>query len=251
MPIMRILITNDDGYRAEGLLALHEALRDLVECVVVAPHSDRSASSHALTVRQALAVHRHSDECISVEGTPVDCVHLACGGLLEHPPDMVVSGINSGMNMGDDVLYSGTVAAACEGRFQSLPAIAFSLARFNPAQYATAASVARRMIEQVIDGRFSGATFLNVNIPDVPAHELKGIQSTRLGRRHRSGDAAPDRDKGNAFYWLGPPGRIADDSPGTDFHAVANGYVSVTPLQSDMTNHSAVASVANWVDGIA
>jgi len=248
--IMRILITNDDGYRAEGLLALHDALRDLAQCVVVAPHSESSASSHALTVRQVLRVHRHSSDCISVEGTPVDCVHLACGGLLDKPPDMVVSGINAGMNMGDDVLYSGTVAAACEGRFQSLPAIAFSLARCNPDHYATAGMVARKMIEHIIEGRFSAAAFLNVNIPDVAAHKLNGIVATRLGRRHRSGNASPDRERGDAYFWLGPPGQVADASPNTDFHAVANGYVSVTPLQIDMTNYAALGSVGDWAGSI-
>ena len=248
---MRILISNDDGHEAEGLKVLHRALCDLAECDVVVPNTNRSAISNALTVRRPLQVSRLDNGFITVDGTPADCVHLATGGLLRQMPDMVVSGINAGMNMGDDVLYSGTIAAAVEGRFLERPSLAFSMSSHEPEHYATGGVVARDLISKLQRQSLPPDTILNVNIPDIPVAELKGIRATRLGRRRKSLDAIESPDLLGTHYWLGPPGPVDDDRPGTDFHAVANGYISVTPLHIDMTQHRSLSGIASWLESSA
>jgi 5'-nucleotidase len=249
---MKILISNDDGYRAEGLHALTKALEPLADITVVAPDRNRSGASNSLTLDVPLRVFEYDTNRFYVgNGTPTDCVHLAISGLFDFEHDMVVSGINDGANLGDDVLYSGTVAAAVEGRFLGLPAIAISLViRPNSVQhYATAARVAGELVMRVKRSPLQG-TILNVNVPNVPYEQLKGYQVTRLGHRHRSERIVRSEDpRGRPVYWVGAAGLEQDAGPGTDFHAVANGYVSVTPLQVDLTRHSMLDDIRNWLAG--
>jgi len=243
---MHILISNDDGYRSPGLAALADALSALAQCTVVAPDRDRSGASNSLTLTRPLRAERQDNGFIAVEGTPTDCVHLAINGLLEDIPEMVLAGVNAGPNMGDDVLYSGTVAAAMEGRFLGLPAIAISLAGVN--HFETAARVARRLIEQMDRAPLPVDTILNVNVPDREWDELAGWTGTRLGNRHRSEPARRVEDpRGRPCYWIGPPGAEQDAGPGTDFHAVASGMVSVTPIAADLTRHNALSQLGEWV----
>lgn len=245
---MNILIANDDGFRAPGIAALAEALGTIATCTVVAPDRDRSGASNSLTLSQPVRAHTQDNGFIAVEGTPTDCVHLAINGLLETPPDMVVTGINAGANMGDDVHYSGTVAGAMEGRFLGLPAIAFSLAGGDRRHYDAAAQAARQLLLWLQERPLPADTILNVNIPDRPFVELAGWRVTRLGNRHKSEPVIVDRDpRGQRCFWIGPPGSEADAGEGTDFHAVAAGYVSVTPLASDLTRHDTLAQVQQWV----
>ena len=185
---------------------------------------------------------------IKVDGTPTDCVHLAITGLLEHEPDMVFAGINHGANLGDDVLYSGTVAAATEGRFLGLPAIAISLAGNNPHYFETAAQVAVTLLNQLIKKPLPKDTILNVNVPDVAIKDLKGYQATRLGQRHKSEPVIKSNDpRGRIIYWVGPPGGEQDAGPGTDFYAISEGYVSVTPLQIDLTRYESIDALTSWL----
>ena len=249
---MRILISNDDGVTAPGLAALYGALADYCECVVIAPEQDKSGASSSLTLDRPLHPHTLANGFISINGTPTDCVHLAISGLfegeLEH--DMVVSGINDGANLGDDVLYSGTVAAAVEGRFLGLPAMALSLVCREGRHFATAARVASELLLRLQRSPLHASMILNVNVPDVPYEHLRGYRSTRLGYRHRSEPVVRASDpRGRAVYWIGPAGEGADAGEGTDFDAVANGYVSVTPLQVDLTRHTAVAEIGDWLAG--
>ncbi len=251
---MKILLSNDDGYRAPGLAALARALEDIAELVVMAPSTDRSCASSSLTVRQSIAVHRvaeTSHESYHVEGTPGDCVHLAVNGVLDSRPDMVVSGINAGANLGDDVIYSGTVAAAIEGRFLGLPAIAVSLVGYHLTHYDTAARVVREMLGTLAVNPLPNDIILNINVPDLPYAELKGVYATRCGARHQSQPVVTGSDEGDTRYFtIGPSGAEADAGPGTDFHAVAAGRVSVTPLHIDMTRYSHMTEVAQWVSGV-
>ncbi|KRT54485.1 5'/3'-nucleotidase SurE [endosymbiont of Ridgeia piscesae] len=245
---MKILLSNDDGFQAPGLAALAESLSPLGEIVVVAPERNRSGASNSLTLELPLRAHTHDNGFVSVDGTPTDCVHLAITGLLEEEPDMVVSGINAGANMGDDVLYSGTVAAATEGRFLGLPAIAVSMNSHNPDHYATGARVARELVERLLQRPLPSEVILNVNVPDLPFEQLKGMQATRLGHRHKAEPVVRAEDpRGKTIYWVGPAGAEQDAGPGTDFYAVREGYVSVTPLQVDLTRHSALDSVGAWL----
>lgn len=245
---MRILISNDDGVQAPGIVHLAQALAAVAQITVVAPDRDRSGASNSLTLDSPLRAVARDNGFISVEGTPTDCVHLAITGLLDEEPDMVISGINSGANLGDDVLYSGTVAAATEGRFLGLPAIAVSLASSQPTHYATAARVVLHLIERLCRDPLPADTILNVNVPDRPWEALAGFQATRLGHRHRSAPVVKARDpRGRAIYWVGPPGEGQDAGPGTDFHAVHTGHVSITPLQVDMTRYAALEKVASWL----
>ena len=248
---MKILISNDDGYRAEGLTVLSGALAQLAEITVVAPDRNRSGASNSLTLDVPLRVLPFDERKYYVlNGTPTDCVHLAISGLFEEEHDMVVSGINDGPNLGDDVLYSGTVAAAIEGRFLGLPAIAVSLVFQSGSHFATAARVASELVMRVQRSPLHQATILNVNVPDVPYEELKGYQATRLGFRHRSERIVAAEDpRGRPVYWVGPAGVGQDVGPGTDFHAVANDYVSVTPLQIDLTRHSMLDDMRAWLQG--
>lgn len=249
---MKILISNDDGYRAEGLRALTLALEQLADVTVVAPDRNRSGASNSLTLDVPLRVFPFDpDRYLVVNGTPTDCVHLAVSGLFEHEHDMVVSGINEGANLGDDVLYSGTVAAAIEGRFLGLPAIAVSLV-IQPESgrhFATAARVATELVMRLQRAPLQ-ATILNVNVPDLPYERLQGFQATRLGSRHRSERLVRSADpRGQPVYWIGPAGLGQDAGPGTDFHAVANDYVSVTPLQIDLTRHRMLDDLSAWLKG--
>lgn len=246
LTIMHILLANDDGYRSPGLAALAEALSQVATCTVVAPDRDRSGASNSLTLTRPLRAERQDNGFISVEGTPTDCVHLAINGLLDEMPDMVIAGINIGANMGDDVLYSGTVAAAMEGRFLGLPAIAVSLAGDN--HFATAGRVARRLIERMHQAPLPSDTILNVNVPDRPYEQLAGWRETRLGNRHRSEPLMRTHDpRGRPCYWIGPPGAEQDAGPGTDFDAIGRGMVSVTPIATDLTRHNALSQLGEWV----
>jgi 5'-nucleotidase len=245
---MRILLSNDDGYQAPGLMALRAALSGIAEVVVVAPDRDRSGASNSLTLDRPLRVAEVEPGLFRVEGTPTDCVHLAITGLLSVEPDMVVSGINAGANMGDDVIYSGTVAAATEGRFLGLPAIAISLASHQPRHYATAAQVARELVLRLSRQPLSSESILNVNVPGRPYAELAGWQATRLGHRHKAEPVVRATDpRGRQIYWVGPAGPEQDAGPGTDFHAVRAGFVSVTPIQVDLTRHASLPAVADWL----
>lgn len=245
---MRLLISNDDGYRADGICALAEALRELGEIVVVAPERNRSGASNSLTLDAPLRVHRAEENVYFVNGTPTDCVHLAITGLLEQEPDMVISGINDGANLGDDVLYSGTVAAAMEGRCLGLPAIAISLVGQKVTHFDTAARVARMLVEKALEQALPPETILNVNVPDLPYEKLAGIRATRLGNRHRAEPVIRSEDpKGRPIYWVGPAGPEQDAGEGTDFHAIGQGFVSVTPLHVDLTRHPVLAGLAEWL----
>jgi 5'-nucleotidase len=246
---MRILISNDDGVTAPGLAALHGALADYAECSVIAPDQDRSGSSSSLTIDRPLHPRVLDNGFISLDGTPTDCVHLGLNGLLPVEPDMVVSGINLGANLGDDVLYSGTVAAAMEGRFLNRTSMAFSLLSRQPDNLATAAWVARRLVEA--HGRLAlpPRTVLNVNIPNLPREKLRGLRLPRLGHRARA--AAPSRvvdPRGKPGYWIAVAGDAEDGGEGTDFHAVMQGYVSVTPLRFDRTFHEAFIQLEDWLE---
>lgn len=246
---MRILLSNDDGYLAPGLRALADALRPLAEVDVVAPDRDRSGASNSLTLELPIRAWEAEHGYIRVEGTPTDCVHLAITGLLEREPDMVIAGINSGPNMGDDVIYSGTVAAATEGRFLGYPAIAISMSVHQPQYYASGARVAAELVERLCqENPFGEQVILNVNVPDVPWRDIKGFRATRLGYRHKAEPVVCDKDpRGRPIYWVGAAGPEADAGEGTDFHAVRNGYVSITPIQVDLTRHAAVSSVTEWL----
>ncbi|MFZ5620350.1 MAG: 5'/3'-nucleotidase SurE [Pseudomonadota bacterium] len=247
---MRILISNDDGYQAPGIRALAEALAELGEITVVAPDRDRSGASNSLTLDYPIRATPMPDGFIRIDGTPTDCVHLAITGLLDEEPDIVVSGVNAGANMGDDVLYSGTVAAAMEGRFLGLPAIAVSMVGHAPKNFATGARVARELVLRLCRDPLPADTILNVNVPDLPYDELAGFEATRLGHRHKSEPVIKQEDpRHRPIYWVGPPGAEQDAGPGTDFHAVRRRFVSVTPIQVDLTRYDALDKVAGWLTG--
>lgn len=246
--IMHILLSNDDGYLAEGLSALANALRKHADISVVAPDRNRSAASNSLTLELPLRAYQADNGFIKVDGTPTDCVHLAITGFLDKEPDMVFAGINHGANLGDDVLYSGTVAAATEGRYLGLPAVAVSLVGSNPSHFDTAGQVAETLLKQLIKVPLPQDTILNVNVPDVPYEELKGYQATRLGLRHKSEPVIKSEDpRGRIIYWVGPPGAEQDAGPGTDFYAINAGYVSVTPLQIDLTWYERINVLKAWL----
>ena len=248
---MRILLSNDDGCRAPGLRCLADTLRPHCELTVVAPDRNRSGASNSLTLSNPVRATRHEDGVVCVDGTPTDCVHLALTGLMEHEPDMVVSGINAGANLGDDVLYSGTVAAAMEGRHLGLPAIAVSCAGTTPKHYDTAARVTLLLIQRLQIDRLANDAVLNVNVPDLPFDELTGFQVTRLGNRHRAEKAIKAKDpRHRTIWWIGNAGAEQDSGPGTDFHAVAQGAVSITPIDTDLTHHRALENVGKWAKGI-
>ncbi len=245
---MRILLSNDDGYLAPGLAALAAALDDLGEVIVIAPERNRSGASNSLTLDRPLQLRRAANGFSYVNGTPTDCVHLAVTGILEHQPDIVVSGINLGANMGDDTIYSGTVAAATEGYLLGLPAIAISLASFSGRHFETAAAIARENVERFMRAPFKQPVLLNINVPDVPADMLRGTRVTRLGRRHKAEPAVKSiSPRNDTVYWVGAAGAAADAGEGTDFHAVENGWVSITPLQIDLTHTGQIDTVADWM----
>jgi 5'-nucleotidase len=245
---MQILLSNDDGYQAQGLKALYDAISAMADTVVVAPDRDRSGASNSLTLEQPIRARQTDNGFIRVEGTPTDCVHLAITGLLETEPDMVVSGINAGANMGDDVLYSGTVAAATEGRFLGYPAIAVSMSSHTPRHFETGARVAAGLVQRLFRQPIASDSILNVNVPDLPYEELQGMVATRLGHRHKAEPVVKSEDpRGRPIYWVGPAGAEQDAGPGTDFYAVRNGFVSITPLQVDLTRHQALPDLAAWL----
>jgi 5'-nucleotidase len=244
----RILLSNDDGYFAPGLAALAEALADLGEITVVAPERDYSGASNSLTLDRPLRVRRAANGFFHVNGTPTDCVHMAVTGLLDTAPDMVVSGVNHGANMGDDTLYSGTVAAATEGFLLGIPAIAVSLVRESGDHFATAARVARELVQQMQAQPLAEPTLLNVNVPDVPYAQLAVRQITRLGKRHKAEPVIKSSNpRGDTVYWVGAAGAAQDAGPGTDFHAVEHGAVSITPLQIDLTHYAQLERLRQWL----
>ncbi len=248
---MRILLSNDDGYNAPGIQCLAKALRGIADVSLIAPDRNRSGASNSLTLENPLRAVEISAGEISVDGTPTDCVHLAITGLLDFEPDMVVAGINAGANMGDDVLYSGTVAAATEGRFLGYPAIAVSLVGESLTHYETAAQAVLCIIQQLKNDPLPADTILNINVPDVSWETLDGFEATRLGRRHKSEPVIKTKDpRGRDIYWVGPAGSEQDSGPGTDFHAVRNNRVSVTPIQIDLTRYTALEQVASWLKGL-
>jgi len=246
---MHILVSNDDGYLAPGLRALADAMRAFGDVTVVAPEQNCSGASNSLTLNRPLSVRRADNGYRYINGTPTDCVHIALTGLLEQRPDLVVSGINDGQNMGDDTIYSGTVAAAMEGYLFGLPAIAFSAVQRGHSNLDTAARVAHRIVERFCSGRLPGPFLLNVNIPDRPYEQLRGLACTRLGKRHPSEPVVQTTSpRGETIYWVGAAGEAADASPGTDFHATAAGRVSVTPLQIDLTHTGQLEAVTQWLE---
>lgn len=245
---MKILVSNDDGYLATGINVLTDALERVADVVVVAPDRNRSAASSSLTLHTPLRVTEVAKNRYKVDGTPSDCVHLALTGFLEHEPDLVVSGINHGANLGDDVIYSGTVAAALEGRFLGLPTIAVSLVGQNLKHFDAAARVASELVQKIDRTGVAPDLVLNVNVPNRPYDELKGVQATRLGFRHKSEQILKDSDPyGRPIYWVGPAGDGQDAGEGTDFHAIEQGYASVTPLRVDLTRHESVPVIADWL----
>lgn len=247
---MKILLSNDDGYRAEGLEALKQALKALGPVTVVAPDRNRSGASNSLTLDVPVRAVAYDVDSYYINGTPTDCVHLAVSGLFPFDHDIVVSGVNDGANLGDDTLYSGTVAAAVEGRFLGLPAIAVSLCvePGSPRNFSGAARLAANLVGRMARSPLKGPVVLNVNVPDLPDGELRGVKVTRLGNRHRSKPCIPAKDpRGRTVYWVGSAGAGQDAGPGTDFHAIAEGYASVTPLQIDLTRHSALPEVERWL----
>jgi 5'-nucleotidase len=248
---MKILISNDDGFLAPGIKMLAKVLSEIAEVTVVAPDRNRSGASNSLTLDNPLRVTKADNGFFIVNGTPTDCVHVAVTGLLDEMPDMVVSGINEGSNLSDDVLYSGTVAAATEGRFLGLPSIAISLAGPKCQYYETAAHVAKILVERLKTDRAPADTILNVNVPDLPLSEIKGFQVTRLGTRHIAEPTVKAIDpRGRKIYWVGQPGPEQDAGPGTDFHAVNMGYVSITPLHLDLTHYKVFEQLSGWISSI-
>ncbi len=246
---MKILLSNDDGVHAEGIRMMAEAIKDIADFVIVAPDRNCSGASNSLTLENPLRVTRLQNNIYSIQGTPTDCVHFALNELMkEDMPDLVLSGINHGANLGDDVLYSGTVAAAMEGHFLGVQSIAFSLV--GKKHFATAAKIVRSIVLQHLHSPIPVNRLLNVNIPDLPFEQLSGQEVTRLGARHHAENMIRQKDpRGHDIYWLGPPGKEQDAGFGTDFHAIENGRVSITPLQVDLTAHESINCMNNWLKG--
>ena len=250
---MHFLISNDDGITARGIQVLSQRMSELGKVTIVAPDQDRSGASNSLTLDSPVRISEIDERTFRVNGTPTDCVHIALTGLLDGDPDMVVSGINAGANLGDDVIYSGTVAAAMEGRFLGFPAIAVSLV-FNdkPRNFETAAEVIALLVQRLRQDPLPADTILNINVPDLPWSEIEGIEVTRLGHRHRAEPTIREVDpRGRPMYWIGPAGAEQDAGPGTDFDAIRRGYVSVTPIHVDLTRYQALDQVAGWVAEIS
>ncbi len=246
---MKILVSNDDGYMARGINALANALGEIAEVILMAPDRNHSGASNSLTLHSPLRVNQVEKNRYFVNGTPSDCVHLALSGYLDEEPDLVVAGVNHGANLGDDVIYSGTVAAAMEGRYLGLPAIAVSLVIDRHGKHFDAAArVARDLVQRLQDNPLPGDVILNVNVPDLPFEELKGVEVTRLGFRHRSEALIKNKDpQGRTIYWIGPAGPGQDAGPGTDFAAIERGAVAVTPLKVDLTRHESLPQLEAWL----
>lgn len=246
---MHILLSNDDGVFAEGLAALYNRLSEHFQVTVVAPQNNCSALSNALSIRKPLRIEKKDNGFYAVDGTPSDCVHLAINQFLQTDPDLVISGINHGPNLGDDVIYSGTVAAATEGRYMGLPAIAVSLAGEQCKHFDTAARMVVEIVQRLQSHPLPADQILNVNVPDLPYEHLQGIEATRQGRRHRAETMIKDIDSdGNLVYLYGPVGQEQDAGPGTDFYAVSNKRCSVTPLSVDMTAYRSLEEMHTWLD---
>lgn len=250
---MHFLVSNDDGIDARGIQVLAERMRRLGEVTIVAPDQNRSGASNSLTLDSPVRIREIGERCYRVTGTPSDCVHIALTGLLEKDPDIVISGINAGANLGDDVIYSGTVAAAMEGRFLGLPAIAVSLVfKERPENYETAAQAVGLLVERLRMDPLPADTILNMNVPDRPWPDIRGLEVTRLGHRHRAEPVIRMIDpRGMPMYWIGPAGPGQDAGPGTDFDAVRRGYISITPIHVDLTRYQALEQVAGWVAEIS
>lgn len=246
------MLSNDDGFNAPGIQQLYQALQSIARVRIVAPEQDRSGASNSLTLTNPLRLTRHAEDIYSVNGTPTDCVHLGLG-LYAKDPDIVISGINAGANMGDDVLYSGTVAAAMEGRFLGHPAIAVSLAiaihKHGEHHYASAVRAVLQLLPHIRHYPDQGNMILNINVPDLPWEQIKGFRVTRLGSRHRFEPMVRSTDpRGREIYWIGPAGDEADAGEGTDFHAVRAGYISITPIHTDLTHHQALPPTQAWLE---
>ncbi|MBA0916758.1 MAG: 5'/3'-nucleotidase SurE [Nitrosomonadaceae bacterium] len=245
---MRILLSNDDGYFAPGLACLAEALSAIAEIIVVAPERDRSGASNSLTLDRPLHLHKAHNGFYYVNGTPTDCVHLAVTGMLDTLPDMVVSGINAGANMGDDTIYSGTVAAATEGFLLGIPSLAVSLNSASSENFLTAARVAADMVQRFKDNKFHEPVLLNINVPDISYEELKGMEVTRLGRRHKAESVVKSlTPRGETVYWVGAAGPAQDAGEGTDFFSIQHDRVSLTPLRIDLTRYGQMNTVKDWL----
>ncbi|MCC2617982.1 5'/3'-nucleotidase SurE [Aestuariibacter halophilus] len=246
---MKLLLSNDDGVFAEGLAVLHQHLSQRHDTTVIAPDRNCSGASNALSLHQPLRIQKMKNGFYAVNGTPSDCVHLGLNRFMQEEPQLVVSGINHGANLGDDVIYSGTVAAATEGRYMGLPAIAVSLTNYKGGHFDTAAKVVLDILERLENHPLAPDQILNINVPDVPYEELAGIEVTRQGRRHRAESMVKDTDPyGRDIYWYGPVGSEQDAGPGTDFYAISRGYCSVTPLSVDMTAYQSLDEMQSWLE---
>lgn len=246
---MRILLSNDDGYFAPGLEILARTLAPLAEITVVAPERNRSGASNSLTLDRPLTLRKAANGFLFVNGTPTDCVHLAVTGLIDELPDMVISGINDGANMGDDTIYSGTVAAAMEGYLLGIPSIAVSMSQHRAQHFETAARIVAEIVQRYQNNTFPPPVLLNINVPDIPYEQLKGQRVTRLGKRHKAEPVVKSiNPRGETVYWVGAAGAAADAGAGTDFHAVEHGMVSLTPLQIDLTQHAQLDGLKSWLD---
>ncbi len=245
---MHILLSNDDGYFSPGLAALYEALLPLAKITVVAPERDKSGASNSLTLDRPMSLRRAANGFYFLNGTPTDCVHMAVTGMLDFVPDMVVTGINHGSNMGDDTIYSGTVAAATEGYLLGIPSIAVSMVARDSKYFTTAAWVAAELVKRHQANPIATPTLLNVNVPNIDQNEIQGFEVTRLGKRHKAEPAVKSTNpRGEVMYWIGAAGAAADAGPGTDFYATENNRVSITPLQVDLTNYQQMKSIADWM----
>ncbi|RVU84880.1 5'/3'-nucleotidase SurE [Leucothrix sargassi] len=245
---MKILLSNDDGYLAPGLATLRKGLESTAELLTVAPNRDRSGASNSLTLAFPLHLTQHDETLYSVDGTPTDCVHLALTGLYDTLPDLVIAGINAGANLGDDVIYSGTVAAATEGRNLGLPAIAVSCCGTKVYHFETAVTAILTLLKKLPNLNIAADTILNVNVPNVPWSEVKGFQVTRLGKRHQAEPIVKTQDpRGRDIYWIGPVGELLDAGKGTDFYAIENNYISVTPLHIDLTHYQSMKLTEEWL----
>lgn len=246
---MRILISNDDGYLSTGISVLAEHLAEIAEVTVVAPERNRSGASNSLTLDRPLSVKEAKNGYFYVNGTPTDCVHVALTGLMEEMPDLVISGINDGANMGDDTIYSGTVAAAMEGYLLSIPSIAISLTQHDATHFETAARIAVELVQHYMSSHIAPPVLLNVNVPDIPYDQLKGKVVTRLGKRHKAEPVIKLKTpRGEQVYWVGAAGQPNDGGEGTDFYAVNNNQVSITPIHADLTKHEQLKELKNWLE---
>jgi 5'-nucleotidase len=251
---MHVLVSNDDGVDAPGIRQLAQALRQAGHRVtVVAPDRDRSGASNSLTLDQPIRAQQRDEDTWAVAGTPTDCVHLALSGMLDGDPDIVFSGINNSSNLGDDVIYSGTVAAAMEGRCLGLPAVAVSLStgEHKAMHFESAARAAVELLTRLCSNPLPPDTILNINVPDLPWEQIKGWRVCRLGNRHRAEACICEVDpRGRPIWWIGPAGPAQDSGPGTDFHAVREGWIALTPIHVDLTRYQALESVASWAEGL-